>query len=68
MTGMMNKSLFLHLCPMDDCVVSGTVCLSDLSQFYANVGQVGPGFNLGETPAIGHFVPGLQTGWIIFVR
>ena len=31
MTGMMNKSLSLHLCPMDDCVVSGTVCLSELS-------------------------------------
>ena len=67
LTGMMNESLFLHLYPMDDCVVSGTVCLSELSQLWSNVGQVGPGFNLGETPAVGHFVLGLQTGSIIFV-
>ena len=50
---------------MDDCAVSGTVCLSELSQFQSNVGQVGPGFNLAEIPAIDRFVPGLQTGWTI---
>ena len=53
---------------MDDCVVSLTVCVSALLQFLSNVGQVGPGFNSGETPEIGHFVSGLQTDWTIFVR
>ena len=51
---------------MDHCVVSVTFCVSELSQFKSNVGQVGSGFNLGETPEIGHFVPGLQTGWTTF--
>ena len=40
-TGMMNKSLSLHLCHTDDCVVSGTVCLSELSQFNTMLVRLG---------------------------
>ena len=40
-TRMINKSLSLHLCPMDDCVVSGTVCLSELSQFNTMLVRLG---------------------------